>query len=443
MKINKIIGIALCLISITQSCQKVDIKFGESVLEADPNITVLDNYKVDIETYKVDSFRTSANQILSAGYHYDSVFGVVKAGAYTQLTLPSTNPVLNETLALTMDSLELIVRPTGSFYGDSSKPVKLNVYRLTQNIVDAAYNADAYYNTNSFAYDPTPIGQQTISLYGKSGTDVHIKLSNALGQELLTKFKDNNDDISTEEKFINYFKGIYITTDSVITNSIAYFSAPSDSVFMRLNFHDNGLYPQQRHIDFYYTKTKQFNNINFRYTNADFASFVNKKAQLIPSASSGNKAYLNTNLGSYIKLSFPTILNLKELHPYIKVVKAELIIKPNPTSYSYPYKLPGILNLYTTDENNYVISPLYYPSSTEAIAQTGNLAIDYLYGQNTNYSYDISTYINALIAEGQFTKSALLLYPTVSAFDTDLQRLVLNDQTSSQSVQLKLYVLGL
>lgn len=439
--IQHLLFFAVVLILIS-SCEKVNVEFASSSLEADPNIVFLDDYKVDIATFKTDSFVTSSNQVLSLGYHYDPVFGVVKAGSYVQLKLPATNPLLNQTLAVTLDSLELILKPSGNFYGDSSRPFRIHVFRLTQNIIDPTNSGDTYYNSTVFGYDPAPIGQQTVNLYGRSGSALHIRLSDILGQDLLTKFKANHDDISTEERFINYFKGLYITTDSTITNSLAYFSAPADSMLIRLNYHDNGLFPEKKYIDFNYTKAKQFNHIEFRHTSPQFVAFVNKKTQLIASEISGNQSFLNSNLNAYIKLSFPNILNLKELHPYIRIVKAELVIKPDVKSYAFPYQLPKTLNLFTTDENNYPISSFYY--SDNSTRQTGNLSIDYLYGENTNYTYDISGYINNLIAEGQFSKSALLLTPSLSGYDTGLQRLILNDRNSTKnSVQLKLYVLGL
>lgn len=433
--------LCLCILFFT-SCQKVNVEFGESSLEADPNITILDNYPVDIATFKPDSFVTSGNQVLTFGYHTDPVFGVVRAGSYLQLKLPASNPLLNQTVAIAFDSLELIIKPSGAFYGDSTRPMQVRVYRLTQNITDPTSSGDTYYNTTTFSYDPAPIGQQTISLNGRSRTLVHIRLSDALGQELLTRFKDNHGDVSTEEHFVNYFKGIFISTDSVITNSLAYFDAPADSMLIRLNYHDNGLFPEKKYIDFNYTKARQFNNLHIRYVNADMSAFINKRSQLLPSSSTGNRSYINTNMVSYIKMTFPTILNLKELHPYIRVVKAELVVKPDPASYAFPYQLPPTLNVYSTNENNYPGAALY-TNSVDAQAQTGNLYIDHLYSENTHYSYDISSYINSLIAEGQFSKSALLLYPTLTSFHTSLQRLIVNDQTSNQTVRLKLYVLGL
>ena len=444
MKYHKHTVTYFCLFVLTllvAACDKVDITFGATASPTDPNITYFDNYKTDIATYKLDSFATSSHQVFSLGYHYDTVFGVVKAGAFAQIDLPSTNPLLNVTETLVFDSLQLLMIPSGGFYGDSSKLMKINVYRLNQNI-KRDDGTDYYYNTSKFTYDPVAIGQQVVSLYGKTGTPVSIKLSDALGQELLAKFKSNDFDINTQENFINYFKGIYITTDSTVTNSLAYFSNSADSVFMRLNYHQNGITPVAKTLDFKYETAKQFNNIGFRYTNPNFSAFINNKIQVIPSTSSGNQSFLNSNMSASIKISFPTLLSLKELHPYIKVVKAILVINPDVKSYSYPYSLPKTLNLYGTDQSNELLSGIY-DVNTGSYLQTGNLVIDNLYNENTYYSYDITKFINTKIGEGEASTSALFLHSSVTNTEGALERLIVNDQNNNKAIQLKLYVLGL
>jgi hypothetical protein len=442
MKYCNNIGQYFCLLLITgifYSCDKTDITFGASSTEDDPNITYLDNFETSIATYKTDSFVTSSQQVFTLGYHNDPVFGIVKASSFAQINLPASNPVANKVVVF--DSLELIVQSAGSFYGDSTKPVSINVYRLTQNIKDAV-NGDTYYNTSSFNYSPVSIGQQTLNLSGKAGKAIHIKLSATLGQELLTKFKNSDDAVSAAENFADYFRGIYISTDSTVTNSLVYFSAPADSALLRLTYHESGLFPKKKQLDFTYNAAKQFNNISFRHSNPNFSAFINKKKQLIESSASGNQSFLNANLNAAIKISFGNLLQLKELHPYIKVVKATLIIKPDTASYSSLYKLPAILNLYTSDQNNNLNAGIFESSSTTTL-QTGNLKIDKLYGIDTYYSYDITSFINTKIEEGRFSSSALILYPYLATINTGLQRLILNDKSSNKSVQLKLYVLGL
>ena len=99
------------LATLISSCEKVNVEFGESSLEADPDIVFLNSYKVDIATFKTDSFVTSSNEVLSLGYHYDSVFGAVKAGSYVQLKLPSTNPLSHEIPTLLQGVAPLIIPP--------------------------------------------------------------------------------------------------------------------------------------------------------------------------------------------------------------------------------------------------------------------------------------------------------------------------------------------
>ena len=45
--------------------------------------------------------------------------------------------------------------------------------------------------------------------------------------------------------------------------------------------------------------------------------------------------------------------------------------------------------------------------------------------------------------EGEFSKTALMLYPGGGISDSVTQRLIINNQKLDKSVKLKLYVLGL
>lgn len=210
---------------------------------------------------------------------------------------------------------------------------------------------------------------------------------------------------------------------------------------LRLNYHQNGVTPEAKTIDFKYNTTKQFSNITFRHTNSNFSAFINKKEQLVPSTASGNQSFLNSNLSAAIKISFPTLLSLKELHPYVKVVKAILVIRPDAASYTYPYTLPATLELYATDATNGLLSGIL--DANNSSLQTGNLVTDYLYNENTYYSFDITSFINTKMSEGQSSTSALLLHTSLANADGGLQRLIVNDQNNNRPIELKLYVLGL
>lgn len=428
-----------CLLVVMCSCEKVDIEFAATDTAQDPNVTYYDNFPVDIATYKPDSFSTSGHNVIAAGYHKDTSMGIINASSYIQLAWPTTNPILNENAAF--DSLELILNPNGQFYGDSLLPVSLKIYQLMKNITNA--NGDTYYNTSSFPYYNAGIGQKSVSLNGKANTAIKIRLSDAVGQDLFDKFHSGDDVISSSEKFIDYFRGLYITTDTALTKTAAFFSIPADSPVVRLHYHLRNVYAEPKQLDFSYTAAKQFNNISFRYTSAATAAFASGKSQLIPSSSSMGKAFLNTGFSSAVKISVSSLLALKETHPYIKVVKAILVIKPNALSWQSPYQLPASLYLYKTDDTNLPVTGITENINGTASLQTGDLVIDKIYGENTGYSYDVTQFINDKITEGEFSRSSLLLINTVGYADAGFQRLIIGPQNGGNTVQLKLYVLGL
>jgi hypothetical protein len=422
------------------SCQKVDVNFINAQFGDDPNITYLDKYPVNISTYKPDSFITSNHQVMCMGYHKDPVFGTIRASSYFQLNLPATNPVADKTVAF--DSICLVLKRNGNIYGDSTKNITYNIFELSQNI-STGTSSNYYYNVSHFGYNSVPMTTKTLNLAGNN-QEISMRLPDTMGQNWLELFRTKDDKVSTQDQFTNYFKGFYVSTDSINTQSISYYSLPSDSAVVRLYYRELGLAPVSKSITFTYTDSKQFSNITGSFDKSNLSAFIPNKGQLISSASSGNQSYFNTNLGTSIKISFPTLLNLKELHPYINVLKAELVIKPDISSYTSPYSLPPTLHLYITDTTNALIAGLYVPNATQQAFQNGNLVVDGLYNENTSYTYDVTSFINSKLSAGSFSTEALLLSTSQTYYESGIQRLLLNDLTkTNKSVQLKMYVLGL
>jgi hypothetical protein len=432
--------------SLFVSCDKVNVNFGNtSQNSGNPNVTYYQNYKASLQTLQVDSFLTSGQQTFTIGYYRDPVFGTIHATSYAQLQLP-VNPILNA-INLSYDSLEVILRPKGSYYGDTTSKFYIRLYQLTEPIQNSILANTAFYNTRSFAHSSTLLNFNPTQYLIDSpavATNKSIRISDALGQDLLNKFIAGSREISTQLDFENYFEGFYFDVDTSInhTNLINTFNAGTDSVIMRLHYSQHGLYTVAKFIDFPFIASTQFSHIDYNRSGTAipaFPSTINNRA-LLNSSVTGNKAYINSSTGAYIKVSFPDILNLKNLHPFIKVLSAELVVPPAPGTYYYPYKLPPAIILYETDVNNNIIS---LAVNSNGASQNGNLLIDYLNGQSTEYTYDITGFITTLLNQGVSSTSALILSPNTSLGDQTLTRLVVNDQNSTDGIQLKLYVLGI
>jgi len=428
------------------SCDKVNVNFGNASQISDPNVSYFQNPQINLQTLQIDSFLTSsgsANTFL-VGYHKDPVFGIIHASSYVQLQLPSSNPIYNQNV--TFDSLELILKPKGLFYGDTSKPFTFKIYQLTQLIQNFTTNNNSYFNTTNFAYNPTPIGGQSFTIYPGNSSNIGIRMSDTLGLDLLNKFQTDSQAIKDQTSFLNYFYGLYIDADSTSTNSIYNFDASSDTLIMRLYYNLNGISVVGKYLSFGFVPTKQFNHISHNHTGTSLSSFppfVNNSA-VLSSTLTGDKAYLNSSTGTCIRISFPDLLNLKIAYPYIQVLSAQLVIPPSPGTHNYPYQLPPSLSLYQTDNNNDVLSII---TNSAGSAETGNLFIDDLYDQTTKYTYDITNFISQQLnppANPTATfPTGLLLTPSASIGDESLSRLVVNDQTLGTGIMLKLYVLGL
>lgn len=153
-------------------------------------------------------------------------------------------------------------------------------------------------------------------------------------------------------------------------------------------------------------------------------------------------ALLSNYLPSYIKITFPDILNVKQTYPYVKVVKALLEIRVNNSSNTDPYQLPGQLMMYVSDLNNQVSAVLTDPLNVQ-VPQTGNLVVNSLIENGTNYSFDITSYINTIIAEGRFSTKALLLSAVNNNYKSTTSRLAVFNKDNDPDIRLKLYVLGL
>jgi hypothetical protein len=421
------------------SCVKAPIEFVDNTDgQDDPNIVFIDDTKVDIATYKVDSFITSGQNLFMIGEHSDPVFGKIVAGSFAQLLLPAANEVKD--LDVTFDSIVMILKPDGKYYGDTARFFEMSVHRLTQKIKNEDDVAN-FYQPASFSYEDRFMGKVRTILRPNAGKLLNIRMDDNWGRELLDKLKNDDEDIARNDNFVNYFHGVHLKSASSVNNTIYYFLPDSGSNLVRLYYHVNSAFPIEKHLDLSVEPGKQFSRIESDFSGTNLSVFPAFKNKLIPSSETGGKSYINNNLGAYIKISFPDILRLKELYPYINVMKAELIVYPVPGTYTYPYKLPDVIPLYTTDDNHLPILQLTDPVFQGPL--TGNLFIDKLYGQNTKYTYNITGFVRNLISEGVFSESALLLAPQNGNGPSGIQRLVINEQGLNKGIELKLYVLGL
>jgi hypothetical protein len=326
-----------------------------------------------------------------------------------------------------------------TFYGDTTQVQRFLVSQLTQ-VMNFPGTQTAFYNNNSIPYNPTPLGSVDVRINPTAGLTtqrigdtIKISMPKSLGQQLFDLLYRQPDTITNASIFRGYFKGLTVYPDTTLPGAVFGFK---DTMMLRLYYHEQGVVVTQTSTDFrVVNQASQFNQIRADRTGTPTQN-VNRQTPELKSTASGNEAFLQPITSLYVKLLFPTIANLATFPDYLAVMKATLEIKPVQGTYSPIYNLPPIVNLSLTGEGNTIGAVLPVGN--------GNLSIDYLYGTNTNYSFDITAYIQGAIAQGtpNNLKNGLIIVTPAAAFNTMFNRAVIGDSYNairSNQISLKIY----
>ncbi|WP_076376820.1 DUF4270 family protein [Filimonas lacunae] len=428
--------LAVLAFFLAPSCKKVDIDYGGQYVDnSHTDIIKLDTITPVVSTVYVDSFSTAAPSSVLIGTFKDVAFGKIAASTYFEVTAPTGVTPATEA---TYDSLVLILKPNHTWYGDTTKPVHLNVYELDE-LIEPILTTDyatsgTLYNTTSFKKKNTLLGSTTVTVRPYQTDSVVVRLNGTnLGDTLFSLLKNSDDALTTSEKFRTYIlKGLYIGSDATDDLILGY----GDSVSMRLYYKNDGIVKEQTYTTFELSNTShQFNHIDIDRTGTVLgnAGFNNSNNKQLYTTSTGNTAFMQYITGSMVKVRFPTLRTALTNAPnYYGIQLATLTIKPVLNTYNYPYALPASLRLSTTDIENELGSDLIYSSSSSSTVQTGNLSFSPTNLRDTRYTYDVTSYLKSLIQVTQLNnENGLLLLPPSASYTSAFDRLVLGDNANS------------
>lgn len=433
--------VGICCL-IMASCTKTTIDFGSDGTEGDPAITMIDTFSVELSTLQEDSFLTNASEHFIVGTHTDPQLGKISVKSYFELTAPALD--LRDCTNCRFDSIDIRLKLSAGYMGDTTVPFTINIYEVNQAMDEN--ESSLGYNVSHLAYNSNAIATKTFMIRPSRKEEISIRLPDAVGQNFFRMLQTNSDTVTNDTRFKRFFKGLCIETASS-NSAIFYFDKTSGDSVLQLHYTEAGIMPVSKTAHFAISTTDhQFNGYSYDKSGTSSAVFVPRKKQLVSSSLTGNMAFMHNNSGLYPKIKFNKLYTIKELHPYVQVLKAELEIKPVASSYQpgTVYPLPPSIEMRVTDNTNYIGgTALSVSNGIENITQTGNLVIDNLYGENTSYTYDVTSFVNTAITAGAFSEYALLMVPSGAYSSASDQRLLIGTSHSGGSVKLKLYILGL
>lgn len=322
-----------------------------------------------ISLYHIDTCSVVLNtvpdrQVISSGVTQgvlgsanDIFFGKTYAGIYAQCLLLSSSPLF---AGCVLDSAVLVMPYINSTskYGKCDKPTDILVYQISQDMIPGT----TYYTGDAFSVFGQPIGQRLnfvpdlvdsvymidasqkpVPYYGQVPM-MRIRLSNTFGNRLLNA---NDTNYLASSTFLEFFKGIYVTTNpNKVGDGFTYINLSNSAI--NLYYHnaasipvDTSMFPFQistygvtlNHFDHYYGNT------------------LVQGALSNPSPTGDKVSYIQAGGGVRAKMTLPYLKNLKNLPANIGITKAELIVPILDTLLADPsYPPPGMVSLYRIDD---------------------------------------------------------------------------------------------
>jgi len=439
MKFSIIISFILVITLLVTSCKKADVQFGSEFLDNGlTQIVRIDSFTPSLSTVYLDSFITSNKGAVVIGSYNDTYFGRISSESFFEVNPPSYQNIYDQTM---FDSIALIIKPNGFYYGDTTKPLHFTVSKLSELIVSKNFDVtNQYYNNQSFKTGYV-IGTGTKYINPVRKDDIIIRLDNSVGLDLFTQLQNQNNTIfKTTTDFINYFNGLKVNAD-LGDKSIFGFS---DAVTMRLYYRKGSAFPQNLTADFILSnKAHQFNHITINRSNVanSYIKNISITRNEIPSALTGNMSYNQSFSGLMTKIRLSSINDVQKLPNFAKILKAVLVIKPLEGSFNLDsYTLPPNLRLSTTNPLNQFIGDILNVGSSGSAVQTGNLYIDNLNSLGTEYTYDLTPYVKSLLNNSVAIDNGLLLSPPSPAFQNQSNRVLVGDNFNPNAkTQLVIY----
>jgi hypothetical protein len=402
------------------SCEKKEIQFGTDLGEPFTTIIETDTVSIKMGTFLSDSFPTNSLPEFLMGTYEDPVLGVVATKTFLQFLRPAE---LQLEANAVYDSTSIILKLDKSYYGDTSVPFELIIRELNGTIA-FSYNSSLF-NSSYIPEKSTPIAIVNVKINPSKGDSVSVRISDTKGQELFSKIRQQSAEMLSADAFLNYFKGVSISSSSGLPSAVYSYRAVSDSVYIRMHYHTNTPYHESRFKDFALDPSIYFNQI---LTNRSGTPFTGS-GQVIPSENSDNYAVTQSATGVLLKMSFPSLRNILKLDPTVKLLKATLVLQVKPQSFNGLYPLPSLLYLATTDGSNVIGSFLADSSGSSLL--TGNLMEDEIYSSGTQYSFNITPFVNAVLKNAGTETASLFLMHELPGSTSRMNRVVINNSMVS------------
>lgn len=429
------------IILVFLSCTKEDMIFeiGDKYTDVNTNICYVDTFRIHSYTVRMDSLETSGltSPSIIVGRYVDPVFGTLSSKSFFRVSRPSSYTLPHDAI---YDSLQLILIHDDYFTGDTNASYTIKAHRLTETL--QSIENKTLYNTSHFDYNPAVFGSTTFRPRPATDDTITLRLDDLFGNELFNLLQDKSFKNSDNNTFLLYFKGFALDYDEN-NKAVLGYRVTSDSIpVMRLYYHYFDYQNISKYIDFpvsvssspegYINPDLQFNQISL--PGPPFDTLV--QTNMLPAKYTGNSTYVQGGTGILTRLEIPYLRYLGDNYENMKILSAELVLKPVRHSYDI-FDLPQKISLLQTDRFNRLGSYVYGSDGSVLVAR---LKIDELFHEETSYTFDVTAYVKAIISLQSDQIPSLFVTLSPEDLNKTLDRLVLSSQSQgNQNVTLKVH----
>lgn len=307
------------ILTLVYSCKKKETIIGKSEINGEEylNSVKVDTFTLNTYTIFEDSVETGSSYYNFLGSYNDPVFGQVDAGFYTQLRLSGLNPNFGDISQIVVDSVVLGLQYATSspFYGSLDQQ-KVEVYEINEDFhKDSSYFAFSELDIKSQNlvisgtenFTPDPLNQTVIDTI-KVPAQLRIKIENSFAESLINRTKTNSSDFTSQENFLNYFKGFYIKVNNPVQTfgkgAILTFDTKTSLSKLTIYYKSNGIKK---------TYDLLINNESLDFNKVTITRSPSSQVQnVLDNKNEGNKAFYAQAFGLKAKVEIPGLNNLSK-----------------------------------------------------------------------------------------------------------------------------------
>ncbi|MBA4053802.1 MAG: hypothetical protein C0490_03745 [Marivirga sp.] len=415
------LGIVLVLFVGACNNEPSGLGVAYSVFDKSYGVVLVDTITVDVSTVLLDSIPTSGTGTLLIGGYQDSKLGTTQSEGYIQVGIgESWEPASNAVF----DSLVLVARYSGYYYGDTTVAQTFEARRVTQTFktyslpqfwVDerqysALFTEGSLYNSSSIRYDLSPLGSKTIRVRPGSPDSLSIRLDDNLGREWLQLAQSKSLSITNQEKFLEYFKGFAISAASAQPSCMIGFTTSDIKVRLYYKQYSNEALKQQYHEFPFGSDLFNYSKITTDRSGTVLEG-LSQDNNVLSTRDTGDEAFIQSGTGVVTKVTFPHINKMIDLEDLLMVNQAQLVISPIKKTFSKDYPLPVSLTLFETNKSNLPLTRAYADYSVDTY-QSAYISFDTEFDTSTGYIFTITQYVQKLLTtEGNLDKGFLIMPP--------------------------------